>query len=74
MNLIQGMRVYIEGDASEICTEDYTVKIASMATVVDEPEPDNDYVLLSIDKIGGDRNAWVYVRKDALMDRNQTMF
>ena len=66
MTLIQGQRVFVEGDASEICTADYTVRISSWATVVDEPEPEDDYVLLSIDKIGGDRNAWVYVKKNCV--------
>lgn len=68
MELRQGMRVYVEGDASMICTASYTVRIASFATVVDEPDPTDDYVLLSIDKVAGDRNAWVYVRKDALKE------
>lgn len=74
MELRQGARVYVDGDAAEICTADYTVRNASMATVTEEPDPRDDYVRLSIDKIGGDRNAVVYVRKNALKDINQSMF
>ena len=64
MSFREGERVYVEGDAPEICTAGYMVKIASWATVVDTPDPNDKYVLLMIDKIGGDRNAWVYVLKD----------
>ncbi len=66
MEFRQGQRVYVEGDAVEICTADYTVMIASMATVVDEPDPSDDYVCLSIDKIGGDRDARVYCLKKSV--------
>lgn len=65
----QGQRVYVEGDAPEICTADYRCRIASMATVIDEPEPDDDYIKLSIDKVGSDRNAWVYVKKTAVRNK-----
>lgn len=69
MEFRQGQRVYVEGDALEICTADYTARIASMATVVDEPDPRDDYVLLSVDRIGGDRNAWVYCLKKSVRER-----
>lgn len=64
MSFREGERAYVDGDAPEICTAGYTVKIASCATVVDTPDPDDEYVLLSIDEVGGDHNAWVYVLKD----------
>ena len=59
----QGQRVYVEGDAPEICTANYLTRISSLATVIDEPDPTDDYVKLSIDKVGNERNAWVYVKK-----------
>lgn len=63
MDFMKGQRVFVEGDGQEICTADYTVRISSWATVVDDPDPADDYVLLSIDKAGNDRDAWVYVLK-----------
>lgn len=66
MELIKGLRVYVEGDAAEICTADYTARVSSWATVTDEPDPSDDYVRLSIDKIGSDRNAVVYVKKSCV--------
>lgn len=68
MEFRQGQRVYVEGDALEICTADYTAMIASMATVKEEPDPRDDYVRLSIDKIGGDRNAVVYCLKKSIRE------
>ncbi len=64
MEFERGQRVYVEGDAPEICTASYTVSVASWATVVDGAGKDDDYVLLSIDEIGGDKNVWVYVKRD----------
>lgn len=66
MEFIQGQRVYVEGDGNEICTANYISKISSWATVVDEPAPEDEYVLLNIDKVGEDRNAWVYVLKTSV--------
>ena len=66
MDFRQGQRVFVEGDASEICTANYTTRVSSSATVVDEPNPDDEYILLNIDKIGGDRHVWVYVLKSSV--------
>jgi len=62
----RGKRVYVEGDGADICTADYKCHISSWATVIDAPDPDNEYILLSIDRVGSDRDAWVYVKKTAV--------
>ena len=68
MEFIKGQRVFVEGDAVEICTASYTARVSSWATVTEEPDPRDDYVRLSIDKIGSDRNAVVYVKKSSVKE------
>ena len=64
MDFTMGQTVYVEGDAAAITTSDYTCRVASPAIVVDDPDPESEYILLSIDSIDGDHNAWVYVKKN----------
>lgn len=73
MDFVKDQRVFVEGDVSKICAADNIARISSAATVVNVPAPDDDYVLLSVDEIGGVRNAWVYIRKDSVraMDEDQ---
>lgn len=66
MQFYEGMMVYIEGDAAAITTSDYTCRVASPALIVDTPDLNDDYVLVSIEEIDGDHNAWVYVQKTAV--------
>lgn len=66
MEFYQGQRVYVEGDPLEICTADYTARVASMAMVTEDTDPRDDYVRLLIDKIGRDRDAVVYCLKSSV--------
>lgn len=59
-----GDRVWVSGDSAELWIDAYNVRVATAATVVEEPAPNTKKILLILDSIDGDVNACCRVRKN----------
>ena len=59
-----GDRVWVSGDSAELWIDDYNVRVATAATIVEEPAPNTKKILLILDSIDGDVNAGCRVRKN----------
>lgn len=59
-----GDRVWVSGDSAELWIDDYNVRVATAATVVEEPAKNAKKILLILDSIDGDVNVCCRVRKN----------
>lgn len=63
-----GTRIWLSGDSADYGISDYNVRISSGATVLVDNNPNDPFVLVSVDEIDGDRNVCVSIRRSALSD------
>lgn len=63
-----GTRIWLSGDSADYGISDYNVRISSRATVLVDNNPNDPFVLVSVDEIDGDRNVCVSIRRSALSD------
>lgn len=64
--LMEGVRVQLSGDSTELWLTDYNCRVCSPATALETPKPRAKKVLVCIDNVDGDGRITAYVRRSKL--------